>query len=116
MESERARELLAAERQRLETCPAGRQGGDTPDDLEEPGVTDDADLGSETYQAELDEGMADDLREQLDAIARAEQRLEEGTYGLSVESGDPIPDERLEAFPAAERTAEEQGRYEGRVV
>ena len=31
-----------------------------------------------------------------------------------VESGEPIPDERLEAFPTAERTAAEQARYEGR--
>jgi DnaK suppressor protein len=116
MDADRARELLAAERQRLQSLLAGRQGGDTPDDLSESDASDDADLGSETYQAELDEGMADDLREQLDAIARAEQRLADGTYGLSVESGDPIPDERLEAFPAAERTAEEQGRYEGRAV
>jgi RNA polymerase-binding transcription factor DksA len=29
-----------------------------------------------------------------------------------VESGDPIPDERLEAFPLAERTVEEERRFE----
>ena len=45
-------------------------------------------------------------------MERAEARLAEGTYGLSIESGDPIPDERLEAFPTAERTAEEQERFE----
>jgi DnaK suppressor protein len=45
-------------------------------------------------------------------IERAERRLEEGTYGLSVESGQPIPDARLEAIPWAERTAEEQTRYD----
>jgi len=48
------------------------------------------------------------------AVARAEARVEAGTYGLSVESGEPIPDERLEAIPTAERTAEEQARFEGR--
>ena len=37
-----------------------------------------------------------------------QQRLAAGTYGLSVESGEPIPDERLEAFPTAERTVEEE--------
>lgn len=113
MEDARARELLAGERRRLEALLAGRRG-DAPEDLEELSPTDDADLGSETFQAELDEGLSDDLREQLEAIERAEQRLTEGTYGLSVESGEPIPDERLEAFPAAERTAAEQARYEGR--
>ena len=56
--------------------------------------------------------MAVRLREELAAIERAEQRLRDGTYGLSVESGEPIPDERLEVVPWAERTAEEQARYE----
>lgn len=41
-------------------------------------------------------------------MERAEQRLAAGTYGLSVESGRPIPDERLEAVPTAELTVEEE--------
>ena len=49
-----------------------------------------------------------DLRAQLAAVGRAEERLALGTYGKSVESGRPIPDERLEAEPLAERTIEEQ--------
>jgi DnaK suppressor protein len=71
-----------------------------------------ADQASELYADELEEGIGDDLREALGAIERAEARLEQGTFGLSVESGLPIPDERLEAFPTAERTVEEQERYE----
>jgi DnaK suppressor protein len=50
------------------------------------------------------------LRDQLAAVERAEARLARGTYGISVESGKPIPDERLEAAPTAERTAEEERR------
>ena len=46
-------------------------------------------------------------------MERAERRLAEGSYGRSIESGEPIPDERLEAVPWAERTVEEQGRFEG---
>jgi RNA polymerase-binding transcription factor len=42
------------------------------------------------------------------AVERAEARLAAGTYGL--ESGKPIPDERLEAVPTAERTVEEEAR------
>jgi DnaK suppressor protein len=45
-------------------------------------------------------------------MERAGRRLGEGTYGLSVESDEPIPDARLEAIPWAERTVEEQARYE----
>jgi DnaK suppressor protein len=46
----------------------------------------------------------------LAAIERAEARLAAGTYGLSIESGRPIADERLEAIPTAERTTEEEAR------
>jgi DnaK suppressor protein len=35
-------------------------------------------------------------------------RIARGTYGRSIESGLPIPDERLEVEPLAERTIEEQ--------
>ncbi len=51
------------------------------------------------------------LRDELAALHRAEERLAAGTYGLSVESGEPIPDARLEAVPLAERTVEEEERY-----
>jgi RNA polymerase-binding transcription factor len=49
---------------------------------------------------------------ELAAVECAEQRLVDGTYGFSVESGDRIPDERLEAVPMAERTVVEQARLE----
>ena len=49
-------------------------------------------------------------------LAAIERRLEEGTYGLSVESGQPIPDARLEGVPWAERTVEEPARYDRRVA
>ena len=41
-------------------------------------------------------------------MERAEARLAAGTYGLSVQSGEPIPDERLEVVPTAELTVEEE--------
>jgi DnaK suppressor protein len=107
MDQERARELLAAERARIERALGKRahvETGEEADDLD-PG-----NLASELYQDELDEGLADDLREELAAVERAEARLAAGTYGLSVESGEPIPDERLEAVPTAERTVEEEAR------
>ena len=71
-----------------------------------------ADDGSELFEQERDAGLADRLREELAAVKRAEERLILGTYGLSVESGEPIPDDRLEAVPWAERTVEEQARYD----
>ena len=56
--------------------------------------------------------MINRLQEELEAIDRAFKRLENGAYGLSIESGERIPDKRLEAVPHAERTVDEQSRYE----
>jgi DnaK suppressor protein len=103
----RARELLAAERDRVERA-LGRRGRE--EDGEEPDTANPADLGTDLFEDELDEGIADDLRRQLEAIERAEARLAAGTYGRSVLSGDPIPDERLEAVPTAELTVDEERR------
>jgi DnaK suppressor protein len=104
MDPERARELLAGERDRIERALARLGHQDTG----EPSEDNPANLASDLYQDELDEGLADDLREELAAVERAEARLAAGTYGLSIESGKPIPDERLEILPAAERTTEEE--------
>jgi DnaK suppressor protein len=105
VDPERAHELLAAERERIERALARLGHVDTgePADDEDPG-----NLASELYQDELDQGLAERLHADLAAVERAEARLAAGTYGLSVESGKPIPDERLEAIPTAERTAEEE--------
>jgi DnaK suppressor protein len=105
METERARELLQAERGRIERALARLRH---EDDSEPADEFDPANLASDLYQDELDEGLAADLRERLAAVERAEQRLAAGTYGLSVESGEPIPDARLEAIPTAELTVEEE--------
>ena len=108
MDPERARVLLAKERTRIEQSLSAieREGPLEGDTKVEPGDLDDEDL----YQDEYNEGRADDFRRQLEAVERAEERLANGTYGLSVESGEPIPDARLEALPTAERTVEEQNR------
>jgi DnaK suppressor protein len=107
MDSERARELLARERERIERALAKLRHEDTGEPADE---LDPANLASDLYQDELDEGLADDLREELEAVERAEARLAAGTYGRSIESGEPIPDKRLEALPTAERTVEEEAR------
>lgn len=106
MDPERARELLTAERTRIERALA-QLGQDTGEEADED---DPLDRAADLYQDEFDEGLAEDLREELAAVERAESRLAAGTYGLSIESGRPIPDERLEAIPTAERTAEEEAR------
>ncbi len=105
MDADRARELLAVERERIERALAQLEHQDTGEPADED---DPANLASDLYQDEFDEGLADDLRLELAAVERAEARLADGTYGRSIESGAPIPDERLEAVPTAERTVEEE--------
>jgi DnaK suppressor protein len=111
MDSDRARDLLADERARIERSLSGLRREDVGElaDKDEP-----ADQASDLYDNELNEGLAEQLREALAAVERAEARLAAGSYGLSIESGRPIPDERLEALPTAERTADEQERYDRR--
>jgi DnaK suppressor protein len=106
----RARELLAAERTRIEQALTDLRptGGDELSHLDQHP----ADEGSELFEDERDSGIAQALREELAAVERAERRLDQGTYGLSVESGEPIPDERLEVMPTAERTVDEQTRLD----
>jgi RNA polymerase-binding transcription factor len=112
VDAEQARELLRRERQRIERALA-EQAGESDGELS---TVDQhlGDQGSELYEDEFEAGLRERLLSELAAVERAEARVDAGTYGLSVESGEPIPDERLEAVPTAERTAEEQGRFEGR--
>jgi len=107
MEYVKAKELLDAERLRLtqlvtqmdevgsEDRAAANQSGDMYDSAEPL-----------TKQG-MDESIRRELLEKLAAIDRAERRLKDGSYGFSVRSGQPIPDDRLEADPAAELTVEE---------
>jgi DnaK suppressor protein len=113
MEPERARELLHHERDRIARELTELRGERGDQDGELSGVDQHtADVGTELFEEERNLSLVNRLKGELEAIARAEKRLEEGTYGLSVESGEPIPDARLEAVPWAERTVEEQARLE----
>ena len=109
MDPDEARRLLAEERRRLEGTLASLRRTDTSELSDQDGP---ADQASDLYTNELDDGLSEGLRDELAAVERAEARLEQGTYGLSIESGKPIPDERLEALPTAERTLDEQKRYD----
>ncbi|MGA7834486.1 MAG: hypothetical protein WCA31_04710 [Acidimicrobiales bacterium] len=107
MNDEKAAALLRAEKARIldllhdadNAVELDRAGASEQGDWEDPAVS----LTSEEQQA----AVATALRSRLAAIERAEQRLANGTYGRSVRSGEIIPDERLEADPAADLTADE---------
>ncbi len=108
----RARELLQAARERIEGSLAELEQL-LEGELDEIDTdTDPLDGGEMIEEEQIDDALTEQLHAELEAVERAEKRLKDGTYGFSVESGEPIPPERLEAIPWAERTAEEQERYE----
>ena len=102
MDEARAKELLTGARERIEAQLADHT---TLDDVDPS--TDQGDEATDLTARDVDDALAVQLREELEAIERAEQRLADGTYGVSVVSGDQIPDGRLEAIPWADRTADE---------
>ncbi len=108
MDQERARRLLDDDRSRVEQllketetdARADREEANEPGDLSDP--------AERLTAEEADDAVVAGLRERMDALDRAERRLEGGTYGYSIRSGLAIPDARLEADPAAELTVEEE--------
>jgi DnaK suppressor protein len=112
MDAERAKELLRLDRSRTEALLK---------EMEEKGKSDRTEVSEQgdmfdAAQPLVDEGLDDSVRTSLEdhlaALERAEGRLEAGTYGYSIKSGQPIPDDRLEADPSAELTIDE-ARHDG---
>jgi DnaK suppressor protein len=103
---EQQRKRLVALRDQLvsrDTARAARQRAPRSREAEE--IEDDA---QDMAQNEID-GTIDAVEERrLRAIERALVKIDEGTYGLSDVSGDPIPKARLEAMPEAVLTIQEE--------
>lgn len=103
-----ARQRLLAERSEVAKLVSDAESAGAEDRAAEVGETGDyADSAQPLAAQAMDDAMADSFRNRLAAIDRALTRLDNGTYGRSVRSGEPIPDARLEADPAAELTIEE---------
>ncbi len=113
MDAKRARERVAAERKRVEDGLRrlnAEVAGEAALHQQQSGEAGEA--GTDLDREEVELALIADLREELKAVARAEARITAGTYGRSVESGTLISDERLEVAPLAERTVDEQVRFE----
>lgn len=110
MDPTRASELIESERQRVRQLLAS-SATSRANDLQ--GATEAKtsllDSANPLAQELVDEAVAEQLTARLAALDRASERLRTGTYGLSLRSGLPIPDERLEADPAAELLVDEIG-------
>jgi DnaK suppressor protein len=113
MDENRARSLLQNERSEVQNLLAGAEtAGQLDRETEDEEGVDSIDPAQSLTAEGMDDAIAESMRNRLDAIDRALKRLDDGTYGRSVRSGAPIPDERLEADPAAELTVEEARQAE----
>ena len=107
MDHGKAAALLQAERVRVQDLLGDTSGAALEDRAGAGEQGDMSDPAASLTLEEQEDAVALILRERLSAIERAEQRLRDGSYGRSIRSGEVIPDERLEADPAAELTVEE---------
>ena len=111
MDESRARALLRAERAEVATLLRETEEAATLDDQASDIPQDFGDAGLPLTEEANDEAVVATLQDRLAAIDRALARIEAGTYGRSVLSGKPIPEERLAADPAAELTVEEASAH-----
>lgn len=107
MDEARARELLAAERVEVTALLADLTRDGDQARSSQGGTGDFADPAQPLAAGAVDDAITSSLTDRIAALDRAEKRLAAGSYGRSIRSGDVIPEERLEADPAAELTVEE---------
>jgi DnaK suppressor protein len=113
-------EFIAQQRTRLEALRRELLGGEEDTIADDRAAEEEHGDEAEEYEDEA-QGMAQneinqslhDVNDQRVAdIQRALRKIDDGTYGLSDESGQPIPKERLEVMPEAILTVAEQSRRE----
>ena len=107
MDEDRARARLRAERTEVQILLKDTEGAGRQNRASEDETGDVSDPAQPLTEEMTDDAIAASLRDRLAALDRALKRLDDGTYGRSVRSGQAIPAERLEADPAAELTVEE---------
>lgn len=106
MDADHARDRLTEERERLqelhEEYERLREEAEE-DNTHELSTLDQhqADAGSETFDRERDLSLLEQVEGELADVEHALRRIDDGTYGTCEACGEPIPDERLEAMPAA---------------
>jgi RNA polymerase-binding transcription factor DksA len=104
-----ARRRIAAEQERLTGIAESlrRQLVDQSANGEELAQYDQhpADVGTDVFEREKDQAILEQVEADLAELEAALARVEDGTYGVDEETGEPIDDERLDALPAARTNA-----------
>jgi DnaK suppressor protein len=115
-----SREFLAGQRRRLEALRKQILGGEAKTIADERATQEDRgdeqqDPGEQSVdlaQREISQGLQDVDKRRLSDIERALQKMQEGTYGFSDLSGEPIPEARLKATPEAILSVQEEEQRE----
>jgi DnaK suppressor protein len=76
--------------------------------------TDESDVSSELTEADREEALAEAAGTRREEALAALARLDAGTFGVCVDCGQPIPEERLSFRPEAARCLADQQRFEER--
>jgi DnaK suppressor protein len=113
-------DFIAKQRERLLAMQRDLLGGEENTIADERTIQ--SERGSEANEMEDDaQNLEQDIANQalrnvndkrIGDIQRALEKIADGTYGYSDESGDPIPKARLEAMPEAIYTVAEQEKRE----
>lgn len=106
VDDDEARRLLHAERDRLTALL--RDEAEAVRGQQERDDAGAADAAKEVLDRELDRSEMIRVHEELREVEAALERVDNGTYGVSEVSGEPIPDDRLRAVPTARRLVSEQ--------
>ena len=118
MDTNQATTRLEDERERLQKLIAEEEEGTA---LEQPQNSTEeisaydqhpADQGTETFEQEKALSILEQHQADLADVERALERVADGTYGKCEACGNVIPDERLEARPAARYCLEDQKQVE----
>jgi RNA polymerase-binding transcription factor DksA len=117
VDADDARERLEAEQARVEGLISGLRGelgSSETDDISELADYDQhpADTATETFEREKDLSILEQLERELEELHAALERVDDGTYGIDEQTGEPIDPARLEAFPTA-RTNIDAGGVDG---
>ena len=119
MDADEARRRLEAERTRLTGLQSEFDDEHISDETESDSLSElssvdqhQADVGTETFEREKDISILEQIEAELADVEHALRRLDDGTYGTCEFDGKPIPEERLEAMPAARFCVQHQAEAE----
>lgn len=117
-----SREFMEQQRQRLIALRSQLLGGEENNLAREQAfqlqhgdeAAEEEDTAQDMAQREVDQALHDVDDRRIANIERALQKIDDGSYGLSDLSDEPIPQSRLEATPEAILTVQEERQREGR--